>query len=241
MLLFANAELALLNRKNQNAVDVAFTNQNIAASTKKRLINKHLRKQLREANRTRKNLDKKTTDHGDGSSAIDKIEKAKDATLIAAILIATVTFAAAFTMPGGYVSSDSSDPHKAGTAILAKKAAFQAFIVTDTIAMLLSTGAVLSHILAVLHLHTTFKLLSYVWAAYLTAYAMLAMMIAFVTGTYAVLEDARGLAIAVCVLVVLTAVLYFWFCATLHETFDMFIPKFNRPKKEAKNDLSDAV
>ncbi|KAG5551390.1 hypothetical protein RHGRI_009717 [Rhododendron griersonianum] len=48
-----------------------------------------------------------------------------------AALIAALTFAAAFTMPGGYDSST----HNLGVATLAKKATFQVFILSNTLAM----------------------------------------------------------------------------------------------------------
>ncbi|KAG5554519.1 hypothetical protein RHGRI_012162 [Rhododendron griersonianum] len=49
-------------------------------------------------------------------------------------LIATITFAAAFTIPGGYDGNQGRDQ---GMAILSRAAAFQAFAITNTIAMLL--------------------------------------------------------------------------------------------------------
>lgn len=52
-------------------------------------------------------------------------------TSLVAILIATITFAAAFTLPGGY----SSDAGSEGLPIMARKFAFQAFLVSDTLAM----------------------------------------------------------------------------------------------------------
>lgn len=57
---------------------------------------------------------------------------------IASVLIATVAFAAAFTVPGGFVADDHP---RAGTAILASRFAFKAFVVTDTMAFLCSIVA----------------------------------------------------------------------------------------------------
>lgn len=53
-------------------------------------------------------------------------------------LIATVAFAAAFTVPGGFVTDDHA---RAGTAILARRFAFKAFVVSDTMAFVCSIVA----------------------------------------------------------------------------------------------------
>lgn len=60
--------------------------------------------------------------------------KVKNGT-IASVLIATVAFAAAFTVPGGFIADDHPN---AGTAILAKRFAFRAFVVSDTMAFVSS-------------------------------------------------------------------------------------------------------
>jgi hypothetical protein len=52
-------------------------------------------------------------------------------TSLVAILLATITFAAAFTLPGGY----NSDAQNQGLPIMARKVAFQAFLISDTLAM----------------------------------------------------------------------------------------------------------
>ncbi|EAZ04161.1 hypothetical protein OsI_26303 [Oryza sativa Indica Group] len=54
---------------------------------------------------------------------------------IASVLIATVTFAAVFTVPGGYVADDRPN---SGTAVMAMRFAFRAFVVSDTMAFLFS-------------------------------------------------------------------------------------------------------
>jgi hypothetical protein len=52
-------------------------------------------------------------------------------TSLVAILLATITFAAAFTLPGGY----NSDAQNQGLPIMARKVAFQAFLISDTLEM----------------------------------------------------------------------------------------------------------
>jgi len=54
---------------------------------------------------------------------------------IASVLIATVAFTAAFTVPGGFIADDHPS---AGTSILAKRFAFRAFVVSDTMAFVSS-------------------------------------------------------------------------------------------------------
>ncbi|KAK2639490.1 hypothetical protein Ddye_027285 [Dipteronia dyeriana] len=78
-----------------------------------------------------------------GSRSIDNANKGLQGKEIAqtlsviATLIETFTFAAAFALPGGY-KSDGPDQ---GTAALLRKSAFQAFVITDTIAMTSSMTA----------------------------------------------------------------------------------------------------
>ncbi|CAL5367506.1 unnamed protein product [Camellia sinensis] len=117
--------------------------------------------------------------------------------LIVATLVATVAFIAGFTMPGGYNGNDGPNQ---GMAILTREAAFKAFKVTNTIAMSLSTSAVLIHLNGAMT-NNLDKLERKVYrAANLISYAAVAIVLAFVTGTYAVLAHSSGLAISVCVI-----------------------------------------
>jgi hypothetical protein len=133
----------------------------------------------------------------------DALSKARESHLVVAALIATVTFAAAFTLPGGYKSDR-------GTAILAKKAAFIVFVISDAMSMVLSISAVFIHFLISL-------IKGYEWfkkeeldekvvvklfgvATLFTMIGMGIMIIAFITGTYVVLEPSLGLAISTCLI-----------------------------------------
>ncbi|THG11936.1 hypothetical protein TEA_028333 [Camellia sinensis var. sinensis] len=117
--------------------------------------------------------------------------------LIVATLVATVAFTAGFTMPGGYNSNDGLNQ---GMAILTREAAFKAFMVTDTIAMSLSISAVLIHFYAAITNNPDMLENQVYTAAYLIIFAVVAMVLAFVTGTYAVLAHSSGLAVSVCVI-----------------------------------------
>uniref|UniRef100_A0A7N2LJJ7 PGG domain-containing protein n=1 Tax=Quercus lobata TaxID=97700 RepID=A0A7N2LJJ7_QUELO len=61
-----------------------------------------------------------------------KVERAAEAHLVVAALIATVTFAAGIAVPGGFVDGKDTD---AGAAILRTNVAFKAFIISNSIAM----------------------------------------------------------------------------------------------------------
>ncbi|WJZ88047.1 hypothetical protein VitviT2T_007380 [Vitis vinifera] len=71
-------------------------------------------------------------------------ERLGETHLIVATLVATVSCAAGFTLPGGYNDSD-------GMAKLRKQVAFKSFIVTDTLAVMLSVSAVFVYFVMSLH------------------------------------------------------------------------------------------
>ena len=83
---------------------------------------------------------KKENQRGDKQREEEALSKARESHLVVAALIATVTFATAFTLPGGYKSDR-------GTAILVKKAVFIVFVISDTMSMVLSISAVFIHFL----------------------------------------------------------------------------------------------
>lgn len=124
-------------------------------------------------------------------------------TSVVAILIATITFAAAFTLPGGY----GNDPGNEGIPIMARKFAFQAFLMSDTLAMCSSLAVAFICILArwedleflLYYISFTRKLM---WSAYI------ATTTAFATGLYTVLAPRlQWLAVLVCVLTSLLPIL----------------------------------
>ncbi|KAI9117878.1 hypothetical protein K1719_011020 [Acacia pycnantha] len=120
-------------------------------------------------------------------------------------LIATMTFTAGFTLPGG-LNQDNGSP------ILKYNAAFIAFVITDSLSFVLSTSAVLLIYFAILgekFKHDLFKKSSrdlVVISVMLTIVAMGLMVIAFGTGLYAVLGVSKGFGV-----VTLLIVLSFFF------------------------------
>lgn len=127
-------------------------------------------------------------------NTVDYYGKTKDSNLTASMLVATVTFAAGTTMPGGYVGNNGLDP---GTAILIRSKAFQAFAVADTFALAFSSSSVFAHLFLVMRDCNKIGMLAdSEYQGYSTTTSFIFMVIAYVTGTYAVLSHSSRLAIA---------------------------------------------
>ena len=113
--------------------------------------------------------------------------------IVMATLVATVTFTAAFTLPGDLHSEGGHQ----GLAVLARKTAFKAFIVADTIAMTTSMTA------AVILFTSSWNDEKNKWNLHFMALQMLwlslsSMGITFITGLFTVLSQSMELAIMVC-------------------------------------------
>ena len=123
-------------------------------------------------------------------------ESGMETRVLVAALVATVTFAAAFTVPGGYKNEQ-------GTPVLVKNAAFAVFVISDAIAMVLSTSALFMHFFWARfgtrgQMEEHIKLNFSYWTSTLTIWAIPPMVIAFITGSYAVLAPSLWLAITTC-------------------------------------------
>ncbi|XP_059630920.1 protein ACCELERATED CELL DEATH 6-like [Cornus florida] len=125
------------------------------------------------------------------------LTKIADIQMIVATLIATVTFAAGFTIPGGY---DGNDGPSQGMAVLVRQTAFKAFVLADTIAMVFSIIAVFLLFFASSYKDPNKRSNRQAIAFVLTVAAMGAMVVTFMTGYYVVLVHSLGLAITVCVI-----------------------------------------
>ena len=136
----------------------------------------------------------------------DFYSKTKESHLLVSILIATVTFAAGLTMPGGYVTDKG---HEQGTAVLIRSNAFKAFAVTNALVQAMSTSSVFIHIFMEVRDGNPILAVSYqlMWRA--SIFSMPIMMIAYFTGTYTVLDSSSGFAIAYIAISILSLVLFF--------------------------------
>lgn len=129
---------------------------------------------------------------------IDEFKRGKGPHLLVATLIATVTFAACFTMPGGYINEMGPEQ---GQAILRRSSAFEAFLINNTIALMLSSFSVMAHLFAPLCKGKREITLLFWSQFYCIAFAMLAMVMAFSTAIFGVLRQSAALSITTLVIV----------------------------------------
>ncbi|KAL6606393.1 hypothetical protein ACP70R_042046 [Stipagrostis hirtigluma subsp. patula] len=118
---------------------------------------------------------------------------------IVSVLVATVTFASAFTLPGGYRAGST----KAGTPLLAGRYAFDAFILSDTLAFISSCLATFSLIFAgVPAMDINIRLRYFDISALLLRSSGRSLLVAFALGLYLVLDPvAHTTAVVVCVII----------------------------------------
>nr|XP_043616758.1 protein ACCELERATED CELL DEATH 6-like [Erigeron canadensis] len=193
-----------LNNEKHTPLDMIASNEN-----KKRLI-KAIAKGTDMGNKTSSSSSNISMSDLYEKELEGKQKKAKahlkmvDNLVLVVTLIATASFAAAFTVPGGF---DSDDGSKQGTPYLLRKAAFQVFVISNAIAFSCSCSVLLAHIVLLIHRNrydvageTERKYIDgrIVFMYFLTGVALLSMLIAFVTGFYVVLLPSLWLAIFVC-------------------------------------------
>ncbi|MED6108879.1 hypothetical protein PIB30_028342 [Stylosanthes scabra] len=176
-----------LNNKDQTTLDIAY---DTAQDADKPLRRQSLIWGLEKAGaKLSQRLDKRL-EYGD--TRLEFTKEAKESHLIVATLIATVTFAAAFTLPGG--------TQQDGSPTLGHKPSFKAFIISDTIALLLASSAVLLNLFSPM---SKAKWLDYCLSEIAfssTLVAIIAMIVAFATGTYTVFgSSAIGIVVVITV------------------------------------------
>ncbi|KAL1559398.1 hypothetical protein AAHA92_09744 [Salvia divinorum] len=110
--------------------------------------------------------------------------------LLVATLVATITFAAGFTMPGGYISSEAGT--NSGTATMLRDKGFHVFIFCDTIAMYSSIVVATVLIWAQLD-DLKFTLTALTLAVPLLGIALTMMSMAFTAGIFVVVSKLKWL------------------------------------------------
>lgn len=112
-------------------------------------------------------------------------------------LITTVTFTLRFTFPGGL---NQSGQHEEGLVLLSKKTAFREFMISDALALLLSTTSLFLYFILSMYRdpHKVSKLNHALTG--LNIFSVIAMMLTFITGTYVMLSDSAALAITISII-----------------------------------------
>ena len=132
--------------------------------------------------------DSKETSESDFGKQVGEIN------LLVATLITTVTFAAAFTVPGGYKSEGVDE----GLAILCKRFAFGVFLIANTLAFGLSTTSVFIHFFATTTITSAdFHREVVQHTPLFTKWSIGALLVAFIAGTYIVVPLSLGITTAV--------------------------------------------
>ena len=138
----------------------------------------------------------------DESKETEVLKESTGALCIGSVLIATVTFGATFAVPGGYIADDHSN--NGGTPVLARRYAFDAFILSNTWAFVLSTVATTALMQSgnpLLNLWS--RRTNLLLASYCVSVSVTCLVAAFALAAYVVLapvaqNTAHGIAILTC-------------------------------------------
>ncbi|XP_031105187.1 uncharacterized protein LOC116010064 [Ipomoea triloba] len=132
---------------------------------------------------------------------INSVEKVAKTHILVATLIATVTFAAGITLPGGY--NNTLGETTQGMAILLGKSAFKAFVITNAIGFVCSIASLTGYMRLVGEVSDTKRLeiLENVgfYSALMLDLSLTAVVLAFATGMFAVLTHSSALAVGLCI------------------------------------------
>ncbi|OMP03356.1 hypothetical protein COLO4_10465 [Corchorus olitorius] len=188
-----SVEIRTVNNSNRTALAIVQSSHDRGMELQKHLTLKALKNSYK---RRAINL-ADVSENAEFSEEIDKDSKSRamaQTISVMATLIATFTFTAAFTLPGG-LKSDLPDE---GTALLITRAAFQAFVISDTIAMTTSITAAVIVFWSSSRRDNESFMDTLPFAIGLTWISLIAMALAFVTGLFVVLRNMLWLAIVVC-------------------------------------------
>lgn len=124
---------------------------------------------------------------------------------VVSVLVAAVTFASAFTLPGGYYQAAGPNGGIAGTPLLAGSYAFDVFILSDTLAFICSCMATFSLIfVGVPAIDISVRCWYFELSALLLRSSGRSLVVAFALGLYLVLAPvAHATAITVCVIILM--------------------------------------
>ncbi|KAK9733613.1 hypothetical protein RND81_04G078700 [Saponaria officinalis] len=172
----------LLNKDGLTALDVAEIHAESPSTFETRLTWMALRyvNSPRSPQSTRQKYFRQKIEDPSDKTDLEHFKSRNDTLLLVATLVATVTFAAGFTVPGAYT--------QVGMAVLDHKKAFQVFTICNAAALYTSILTVVSLIWANLS-DLQLILLSLKFALPLLGFSLSMMSVAFTTGLYVVLRD----------------------------------------------------
>ena len=145
--------------------------------------------------------------NGDGKEGSKFVKQVSETNLLVATLIATVTFTAAFTVPGGFNQNGDVDE---GLAVLGKKTAFHVFLIANTIAFGLSTTSIFVNFLASMTIREVeFHREVLRRAPIFTTWSIGALLVAFIAGTYTAVPHFLGITVGLIICCCLLICLFF--------------------------------
>ncbi|WOL08831.1 hypothetical protein Cni_G17584 [Canna indica] len=189
-------DVSLTNNSGYNPLDLASSNARTEIGLRMYKITTDLmahgsRFSPQRVDYIRNSLDRKKEEE------INRFRAMTNNAAIIAVLIATVSFASAFTLPGGYKNDVGPN---AGTAILSRKATFLAFLISDALAMASSITVAVILIYSASLDHDV-RLRSLMIAMQLLWVAVGSMTVAFVAGVSAVIaHDCKWAAVLVSII-----------------------------------------
>ncbi|ERN17308.1 hypothetical protein AMTRI_Chr02g258760 [Amborella trichopoda] len=151
--------------------------------------------EIRGAARGRRRQSQEPRQHWTSEATNESYKTMANTLALVATLIAIVTFAAAFTMPG----ETKTHGHKEGTTMFLHKAAFRTFVVADTVAMCSSMVVALVLVWAV---PSVLGMLANAvgWGLRLLWVALGGMVVTFVTAVYVTISPDCMWLVVVCVM-----------------------------------------
>ncbi|XP_052192685.1 ankyrin repeat-containing protein ITN1-like [Diospyros lotus] len=199
------ANKGAFNKKNRTPIDaIVFENANLNEENIMELINANAplgRRNIISEDKER--IEKLRRLSNEGKEKMDEqFTKVHSTIILVVTLVATVTFAASFTVPGGF---DGNQGPNEGMAVLVRKAAFKAFVISNTMAVTFSISALIlllvsSNFQTFCYLWQLKEFKRFTWGWKSLVVSLVAMMVSLITGSFAVLATSMGLAVAVCVI-----------------------------------------
>lgn len=156
------------------------------------------------------------------TSELEYMNQKKQTDMVVATLIATVTFTAGFTVPGGFKSGGVDE----GMAALSKRTAFRVFLIANTLAFGLSITSVFIHFCSsTLSMEVVPRRKGIGITPIFTAYSTVALWVAFISGTYTVVPHSMGIttAVIICWCLIIYRYFYFIYKQACYQGFQWFI------------------